>query len=100
MAYDIATDARLDPRIAAILAFIPSMTAPDVANREELLAEANTDAAREGRKAFQSVMDLCDTEEAAPSTGLRVHTEQIVSSPAANSFTLRVIRPGTDETVA
>jgi acetyl esterase len=100
MAYDVATDARLDPRIAAILAFIPSTSAPDVESREQLLAEVNTDEAREARELFASVMDLCDTEEAAPSKGLRVHTEQITSAPDGNTINLRVTRPDTDETVA
>jgi acetyl esterase len=44
-------------------------------------------------------MDMCDTEEAAPSAGLRVHTEKIVSEPDGNTINLQVIRPDTDETV-
>ena len=45
-------------------------------------------------------MDLCDTEEAAPSAGLRVHTEKIGSAPDGNTINLQVIRPDNDETVA
>ena len=45
-------------------------------------------------------MDLCDTEEAAPSAGLRIHTEKIVSAPDGNTINLQVIRPDTDETLA
>jgi len=100
MVYDVATDARLDPRIAALLAFIPPLAARDVDNRETLVAEANSQAALEATELFRSVMDLCDTEEAAPSDGLRVHSEKIVSAPDGNTINLQVIRPDTDETLA
>ena len=100
MTYDVTTDARLDPRIAALLAFLPPLAAADVSSREELLAEANSDAAAESTEIFKTFMDLCDTEEAAPSAGLRVHTEKIVSQPDGNTINLQVIRPDTDETVA
>jgi acetyl esterase/lipase len=100
MPHDIAGDPRLDPRIKAILAAIPPITAGDVDNRETLLAEANSEAARQGAELFRSFMDLCDSEEAAPSAGLRVHTEQMVSSPDGNLINLQVIRPDSDETVA
>ena len=100
MVLDIAADPRLDPRIKAILAAIPPFVESDVDSRETLIAEANTDAAREARELFAMFMDLCDTEEAAPSAGLRIHTEKIESSPDGNTINLQVIRPDTDETVA
>jgi acetyl esterase/lipase len=100
MGADIAGDRRLDPRIKAILSAIPPTTATDVDSRERMLAEANTDAAREARELFRSFMDLCDTEETAPSAGLRVHTEKIVSAPDGNTINLQVIRPDSEETLA
>src|ERR1700745_423413 len=100
MAYDVAADIRLDPRLKAILAGIPVESGRDVSSREELLAEDNSEAAREAAELFRSFMDLCDTEEAAPSAGLRVHTEKVVSAPDGNSINLQVIRPDNDETVA
>jgi acetyl esterase/lipase len=100
MTYDVATDARLDPRIAALLAFLPPLAAADVDSRDELLAEVNTDEARASAEIFKTFMDLCDTEEAAPSAGLRVHTEKIISDPDGNTINLQVIRPDTDETIA
>ena len=45
-------------------------------------------------------MDRCDSEEAAPSAGLAVHTQQVVSAPDGNLINLRVTRPKTDETLA
>ena len=100
MAYDIAADPRIDPKIKAILSDMPSFEAGDVDSREALVAEENSEAAREMSEQFRSFMDLCDTEEAAPSAGLRIHTEKIVSEPDGNTINLQVIRPDTDETLA
>jgi acetyl esterase/lipase len=100
MAYDVARDIRLDPRIKAILASMQVESGGDVDSRETMLAEANSDAARQQAELFRSFMDLCDTEDAAPSAGLRVHDEKVVSEPDGNSINLRVIRPDHDEAVA
>lgn len=100
MAYDLAADRRIDPRIKALLSALPPFDAGDVESREELLAEADTDAARQAAEMFSAFMDMCDTEEAAPSAGLAIHTEKIVSSPDGNTINLQVIRPDTDETLA
>ena len=99
MAYDVAADPRLDPRLKAILAAMPSGSPTDVDSRETLLAEANSEEAKQQAELFRGFMDMCDTEEAAPSAGLRVHTEKIVSEPDGNTINLQVIRPDTDETV-
>lgn len=100
MAYDIAADIRLDPRLKAILAGIPAESQGDVDSRETLLAQASSDEALEQAELFRSFMDMCDSEEIAPSAGLRVHTEKVVSAPDSNTINLRIIRPDNDETVA
>jgi acetyl esterase len=102
MPYDVAADIRLDPRLKAILSGMPTEDggATDVASREQLLAEANSDAARQQAEEFRTLMDLCDTEEAASSAGLRVYTEKIVSQPDGNTINLQVVRPDNSETVA
>ena len=81
MTHDIAADPRLDPRLKDLLSMVPQVPATDVDSREALVAEANSEAARKAVDAFRPFMDLCDTEEAAPSAGLRVHTEQVVVRP-------------------
>ena len=96
MSPDIANDPRLDPRIRRILEFFPSSTLKDVANREDLLAQANTPEATEAQELFRTVQDMCDTEEAAPSTGLSVSTTRFVSEPDGNTVNLQVIRPESD----
>jgi acetyl esterase len=99
MAYDIAADIRLDPRLKALLGAMAMEGADDVDSRETLLAEANSEEAKQQAELFRGFMDMCDTEEAAPSAGLRVHTEKIVSEPDGNTINLQVIRPDTDDTV-
>jgi acetyl esterase len=100
MTHDIAADIRLDPRLKAILGGMASEAQGDADSREAMLAEANSEEARQRAELFRSFQELCDTEEAAPSAGLRVHTEKVVSAPDGNSINLQVIRPDNDETVA
>jgi acetyl esterase len=100
MAHDIAGDHRLDPRIRALLAAVPPMAAADTPSRDALLAEANSPSALQAAEEFRQLVEICDTEELAPSKGLHIHTEQIVSQPDGNTVNLQVIRPETEETVA
>ena len=100
MTLSIETDPRLDPRLRWILTAIPDQLLPDVDNREVLLAEANTPEALANRELLRSFMDLCDSEEIAPSTGLDISTRQITSSPDGNQINLAVIRPETEQTLA
>src|ERR1700722_1115618 len=96
MTPDIADDTRLDPRLRRILGLVPSNPLRDAADREEILAEANTPEAAQAREGFRTFQDLCDTEEAAPSAGLSVTTAQFVSDPDGNTVKLQVIRPDSD----
>jgi acetyl esterase/lipase len=100
MAYDVAADVRLDPRLKAVLANMPAEAEDDVDSRETLLAEAGTEAARQQAELFRSFLEMCDTEEAAPSAGLRGQTEMITSEPDGNSIHLQIFRPDNDEQVA
>ena len=99
MVYDIAGDIRLDPRVKAFLIDDEVGPAGDVDSREALLAEANSEEAQAGAEGFRQFMDQFDTEEAAPSAGLRIHTEKAVSQPDGNTINFQVIRPDNDETL-
>ena len=94
----LTQDPRIDPRIKAIFGAMElSSPSQDVESRKVLVAAANTDEAiarNEGLKAF---MDMCDTEEIAPSTGLTTRTETFTSSPDGNTINIQYIRPDTDE---
>ena len=100
MAHDIQNDRRIDPRIKALLAYVPAIPASTATTREELLAEANTPEALQGAEDFRLLMAACDTEEAAPSAGLHMSTESFAPSPGGHSVNLQVIRPAGDEVVA
>ena len=100
MTPDIAHDQRLDPRLRRLLELVPSTGLGDIADREELLAEANAPEAVAAREAFRAFQDLCDTEEAASSAGLSVTTAQFTSHPDGNTVNLQVIRPESDAPLA
>jgi hypothetical protein len=79
MARDIAGDIRLDPRIKVFLADDEAEPEGNVDSRETLLAEANSEEARAGAEQFRQFAEQFDTEEVAPSSGLRVHAESVLT---------------------
>ena len=95
----IADDPRIDPRIKAILAGFEMTRAGDVASREELLAQEEGEAAAARAEAGRAMMEAVDTEEVAPSAGLRLQTEAMVSAPDGNTINIRFVRPDTAQTL-
>ncbi|MFZ9540836.1 MAG: alpha/beta hydrolase [Ilumatobacteraceae bacterium] len=96
MTVNPAEDPRIDPRIKMLLAMMPSFEAPDVPDRQTLLERSNTPEGLASAEMYRSVMAVCDSEENAPTKGLRIHVETVTSQPDGNSITLRVLRPDTD----
>jgi len=96
MTVNPAEDPRIDPRIKMLLTMMPSFQAPDVPDRETLLERSNTPEGMASAEMYRSVMAVCDSEENAPTKGLRIHVETVTSQPDGNSITLRVLRPDTD----
>jgi acetyl esterase/lipase len=93
MAYDPESDERLDPRLKAILAFVPANALGDVADRAALLAEAATPEARAAQQLALDMMAFLDSEEVAPSAGLDISEVRVASAPDGNEIILRVLRP-------
>jgi len=90
----IQTDPRVDPRIKAAFAGIPTgMPQPDVSSREELLAQEYSPEALAALAYQNSLFEKMDSETVAPSTGLRVSTETFVSAPDGNTVRVQFIRP-------
>jgi acetyl esterase/lipase len=83
-----------------VLSLFPEMKMLDVESREELIAEAASPEGVARTEATAGFLNMCDSEEVAPSKGLRFSTEDIVSSPDGNTIKLQIIRPDNDETVA
>ena len=73
-AMSIADDPRIDPRIKAWLANMPTTTQGDVASREVLLDELNRPEAVAQREQMVAMFELLDNEDVAPSKGLDVST--------------------------
>lgn len=100
MTIDIAADPRLDPRIKAMLSNLPPFAVTDVTSRDELLAEASTDQAKQAAEMYTMMMAMCDDESVASSAGLSVRSERIVSQPDGNEINLQIIRPDNDDVLA
>jgi acetyl esterase/lipase len=94
---DIANDRRLDPRIKAMLGAMAEAQPRNVSSWEELVEEAaaNTEMAQ----MITAFMEIHDTEEVAPSAGLRMSEHSFTSSPDGNTIKLNLIRPDNDETL-
>jgi acetyl esterase len=96
----LATDPRLDPRIKAFFATIPTGTPqPSISSREELLAQEYSPAAMAALAQQTALFDAMDSEEVAPSTGLTVRTVTFTSAPDGNTVTIQFFRPDDDRTV-
>ena len=90
-------DPRLDPRIKALVGAMPLPTPKNVSDREELLEQANTVASKAAAAGLKVFMEMCDTEEIAPSTGLKMTTREFVSEPDGNTIKLQLIQPDSSD---
>jgi acetyl esterase len=95
----INDDPRIDPRIKAVVGAIPTTTQADVESRELLLAEMSTPEATAARLGMEAMLDMLDSEEVAPSTGLAITTHEFTSAPDGNTIKLQFIRPDSTETL-
>jgi acetyl esterase/lipase len=97
MTYDPTIDQRLDPRIKTLLSLMPSMAIPSYATYEEMVAAARAPEALLAAERRRSFMTVCNTNEIAPSDGLRESHETLVSDPDGNTIALQIFRPDSDE---
>ena len=89
----VEDDPRIDPRIRAFAAFIPSVPQGDVTSRDELLAEVNTPEALAEAEQAKALLDILDDETVAPSKGLDISTVEFTSTPDGNTVKIQLIRP-------
>jgi acetyl esterase/lipase len=64
-----------------------------------MLARSNSDSAIAQREAMQGFLDMCDTEDVAPSAGLAVSEHRVVSDPDGITVNVRFVRPDNGETL-
>lgn len=100
MTYDVSADVRLDPRVRDLLLVMPPPTVIEVVHRDELVREAASEQGLERERLYEEFVAICDTEEAAPSTGLHFDDVEVESRPDGNRIRLQVVRPDTDATLA
>jgi acetyl esterase len=93
MSNRVIEDSRIDPRLKAMFAQWAPPPLPNVASREELLALEDREEARAFAAAMKSAGEGIDYEPFAPSQGLRITTEHVVSSPDGNVINLQIITP-------
>jgi acetyl esterase/lipase len=93
----IVDDARIDPRIKALMGSFPSSEQSDVKDRDTLLAELNEPAAVAMREQMTAALDALDNEDIAPSSGIEVRTLEFTSSPDGNPIKIQFIRPQSDD---
>lgn len=87
MGLKITNDPRIDTRIKAAMGHAPDPEPTgDVSNREQLLAEEQTDAAKARIAMLEMMFKMCDNEDIAPSKGLKVITETFRSEPDGNTI--------------
>jgi acetyl esterase/lipase len=99
MASNILDDPRIDPRIKALFGNFDLPAQGNAASREQILAEANSDAATAATAAMLSMFEAMDNERIAPSKGLRIFSERVVSEPDRNTINVQFIRPEGDAAV-
>lgn len=98
-AEEIQQDRRLDPRVKRMLKALPAPPERDVADRDEVVASANSPQGLAVRAAITKSMEKNDVEELAPSAGLRWETLEFTSIPDGNTVKLNWIRPEGDDVV-
>jgi acetyl esterase len=100
MTSKLELDPRLDPRIKAVFAGMPTgAPQPNVSSREELLAQEHSAEGLADYAHQVALFDTMDREDIAPSTGLTVRTETFTSTPDGNTVKIQFVRPEGDETL-
>ena len=99
MSSKLSEDQRIDPRIRLTMGAMPTIAAQDAPNREAILDKANSENATAAQKQMKGFLDLCDTEEIAPSKGLTIESHTLESAPDGNTINLQLIIPDSSEPV-
>ena len=89
----IQEDPRIDPRLKALFAMIPTVSQPSVGARQQLLDEVNQPEAAAMREQIDAMMEMLDDQVNAPEEGLDISTVEFTSDPDGNTVRLQVIRP-------
>ena len=100
MAYDLANDPRIDPRLKALLGAMPPIATANVTGRDQLVAEAAAPENKVFEQTYKAMMEACDTPAIVSSECLTVTKYEVPSQPDGNTIHINFIRPMSDEVVA
>jgi acetyl esterase len=100
MTSKLASDPRIDPRLKDLFLAWNGVALADVGSREELLAMETAQEARARWDSMDEWFESMDTEGLAPTKGLSVRSERLVSAPDGNPINIQFIRPDRPGTVA
>lgn len=97
MGEKLQNDRRIDPRIKATLALMPTPQAGNVGSRQQMIDETSTKEYQAFHDGLASMLDSIDSEEIAPSQGLCITEHEFVSEPDKNVIRVLLIRPDTTD---
>jgi acetyl esterase/lipase len=96
---DVMNDDRIDPRLRPLLASLGGAASTDAPDRDTLVAEANSPDALAMSAQINSMLDMFDTDEVSPETGLTISDHKVRSDPDGNTIRIRLVRPDGDRPV-
>jgi acetyl esterase/lipase len=99
MASKLAEDPRIDPRLKAMFGAMNVMATANVASRDEILAQEDSESGKALAVQLKAMLDALDTEQVASSAGLATTEHKVVSAPDGNTINIRFIRPEGSETL-
>jgi acetyl esterase len=97
MSSKLAADPRIDLRIKTMFGGWDVHPLSNVSSRDELLAIENSDSGKAAAAALKRFLEMCDNETIAPSAGLTIRSESVVSNPDGNKINIQFIRPDNSE---
>lgn len=89
----LLNDHRVHPRIKAIFGNYSEPAAPDISDRETLIALMNSPEAQAGMATGIAFFASTVCEESAPSQGIIYETRTFISQPDGNEVKIQYIRP-------
>ena len=95
----IKNDLRMDKRLRAVFGEIDlvSVTSSPADTREGILAEQESEEAKQIKAITTMVSNSPHFKELVPETGLVTTTKEFISEPDGNRIKIQYIRPDTDE---
>ena len=95
----IKNNLKIDKRIRAIFGEVElgSVTSSPASTREGIMADQDSEQAKQGRAILEMVNNSPHYKETVPETGLITTTREFTSDPDGNTIKIQYIRPETEE---